>query len=284
MSEIRADITLGEKKRSLWNPSSMVASLWQNRELIKQFVKREVIGRYKGSYLGLFWSFLNPLFMLAVYSFVFSVVFEAKWGIGTGSKIEFALVLFCGLTTFNIFAEVISRAPNLIVSNVNYVKKVVFPLEILPIVVLGSALVQAAISLVLLVSALVVFMGIFHWTMLLLPLVLLPQLLLVLGAGWFLASLGIFLRDIGHVIMIIVQVLMFMTPIFYPITAVPEKLRWMFEISPIYHVVDDMRRIFIWGQLPSWNWLILNILLSSCIAILGYVWFQRTRGGFADVL
>ncbi|MEL1134479.1 ABC transporter permease [Desulfitobacterium sp. THU1] len=262
----------------------MVASLWQNHELIKQFVKREVIGRYKGSYLGLLWSFLNPLFMLAVYSFVFSVVFEAKWGMGTGSKIEFALVLFCGLTTFNIFGEVISRAPHLIIANVNYVKKVVFPLEILPVVALGSALVQAAISLALLVGALVVFTGIFHWTMIMFPLVLLPQLLLVLGASWFLASLGTFLRDIGHVVAIIVQVLMFMTPIFYPLTAVPEKLRWLFEISPIYHVVDDMRRIFIWGQLPSWSWLILNILLSSCIAMLGYVWFQRTRGGFADVL
>ena len=284
MSDFKADASIGEKNRSVWNPNSIAASFWQNRELIKQFVRREVIGRYRGSYLGLLWSFLTPLFMLGVYSFVFSVVFEAKWGTGTDSKIEFALVLFCGLTTYNIFGEVISRAPSLIVTNVNYVKKVVFPLEILPIVALGSALVQAVISLLLLVTASVTIAGIFHWTMILLPLVLLPLLLLILGLSWFLASLGTFLRDIGHVILIGVQVLMFMTPIFYPITAVPEELRWIFHFSPIYLVVNDMRRIFIWGQMPSWDWLILNILISSCIAILGYVWFQKTRGGFSDVL
>lgn len=284
MSDFKAVINLGKKNRSVWDPSSILASFWKNRELIKQFIKREVIGRYRGSYLGLLWSFLNPLFMLGVYSFVFSVVFKAKWEAGTESKLEFALVLFCGLTTFNIFAEVISRAPGLIVSNVNYVKKVVFPLEVLPVVALGSALMQAIISLSLLVTASVIFAGICHWTMILLPVVLLPLLLLLLGLGWFLASLGTFLRDIGHVILIGVQVLMFMTPIFYPITAVPEELRWVFNLSPIYHVVDDMRRIFIWGQMPDWGWLIMNIMLSGSIAILGYVWFQKTRGGFADVL
>lgn len=284
MSEYTADLRIGRKKRNRWNPGSIGAGFWRNRELIKQFVKREVSSRYRGSYLGLLWSFINPLVMLGVYSFIFSVVFEVKWGTGTGSKIEFALVLFCGLTTFNIFAEVVSRAPGLIVANVNYVKKVVFPLEILPVAALGSALVQAAINLSLLVIAALVFAGIFHWTMILFPLVLLPLLLLLLGMGWFLASLGAFLRDIGHVISIAVQVLMFMTPIFYPITAVPQALRWIFDVSPIYHVVDDMRRIFIWGQLPDWRWLILNILLSSLIAVLGYIWFEKTRGGFADVL
>lgn len=284
ISEHAADFRIGKKNRNHWNPKSIIVSFWQNRGLIKQFIKREVISRYRGSYLGLMWSFINPLIMLGVYSFIFSVVFKVRWSIGTGSKIEFALVLFCGLITFNIFAEVISRAPNLIVTNANYVKKVVFPLEILPIVALGSALVQALISLSLLIIASAIFAGIFQWTMILFPLVLLPLLLLVLGLGWFLASLGTFLRDIGHVISIAVQVLMFMTPIFYPISAVPEYLRWLFNISPIYHVVDDMRRIFIWGLLPGWEWLFLNILLSSLIALLGYVWFQKTKGGFADVL
>jgi len=272
------------QRRSIWNPVAISQSLWGQRELIRQFVKREVIGRYRGSYLGIFWSFLNPLFMLIVYTFVFSVVFNAKWGSGSGSKLEFAMVLFAGLTTFNIFAECVNRAPGLIVNNVNYVKKVVFPLEILPVVALGSALVQAVISLGLLLVALLIFLGVFNWTIVFLPLVLLPLLLLSLGLGWFFASLGTYFRDIGHVVAIVVQILMFMTPIFYPVNAVPPRLLWVVYLNPINFVVEDMRKIFIWGQFPNWYWLGGGTLLGVVIAVLGYAWFQKTRGGFADVL
>jgi lipopolysaccharide transport system permease protein len=224
------------------------------------------------------------LFMLAVYTFVFSIVFEAKWETGTGGRMQFALLLFCGLTTFNIFAECLNRAPGLIVGNVNYVKKVIFPLEILPVVMLGSALVQAGISLGLLLVTSLLSTWTIHWTIIFLPLVLLPLMLLCLGLGWFFASLGTFLRDIGHVVGILVQVLMFMTPIFYPISKIPERLRWIFYLSPINYVVEDMRSIFIWGQMPNWSWLLIGTILSGIIAILGYAWFQKTRGGFADVL
>jgi lipopolysaccharide transport system permease protein len=268
----------------VWNPLGIASKLWGNRELIKRFVHREVIGRYKGSYLGIFWSFLNPLFMLVVYTFVFSVVFQARWGQGTGSRIEFALVLFCGLTTFNIFAECLNRAPMLIVGNVNYVKKVVFPLEILPVVSLGSALVQGAISLSILVVSLVVFLGTFHWTIVFLPLVLLPLMLLSLGLGWFVSSLGTFLRDIGQIITLAVQVLMFITPIFYSLSDIPQKYRWIFYLSPVNYVVEDMRKIFIWGQMPVWQFVVIGTVLSGAVAVLGHAWFQKTRGGFADVL
>lgn len=281
-----SDYSIVTRKNNGMGPLSMVRNLWVNRSLIWQFVKREVAARYRGSYLGIIWSFLNPIFMLVVYTFVFSVVFKARWpnAGGNQSKIEFALILFCGLTTFNICAEVLNRAPSLIISNVNYVKKVVFPLEILPVVAIGSALVQALISLSLLTLALIIFMHTLHWTIIFLPIVLLPLLLLLMGLGWLLSSLGTFLRDMGQIVMIAVQVLMFITPIFYSATSVPARFQWIIFISPINHVVDDMRRIFIWGQLPNWSILLLNVVLSACVAAIGYIWFQKTRGGFADVL
>lgn len=271
-------------RQSIWNPVEITANLWRQRELIKQFVKREVTGRYRGSYLGIVWSFLNPLFMLVVYTFVFSVVFKARWSTESSSKTEFALILFCGITTFNLFAEIVTRAPGLIVNNVNYVKKVVFPLEILPVVVLGSAFVHGCISLSILTISLAVLLGVFHWTIIFLPLVLLPLVLLSTGLGWFLASLGVFLRDIGHIIGVVVQVLMFLSPIFYPVSAIPIELQPIYYINPLSYVVEDMRRIMVWGQLPNWEWLILGNIIGGSVALLGHAWFQKTRGGFADVL
>lgn len=272
------------RAQSIWNPVKITTNLWRHRELIKQFTKREVIGRYRGSYLGILWSFINPLLMLVVYTFVFSVVFKARWSVESSSKTEFALILFCGITAFNMFAEIVTRAPGLILSNANYVKKVVFPLEILPVVVLGSALIHAGISLSILTIGLVVLQGAFYWTITFLPLVLLPLMLLSLGLGWFFASLGVFLRDVGHIIGVAVQVLMFLSPIFYPVSAIPVEVQFFYHINPLTYVVEDMRRIMIWGQLPNWGWLILGTILSGLVAILGHAWFQKTRGGFADVL
>ncbi|MCL6478646.1 MAG: ABC transporter permease [Peptococcaceae bacterium] len=272
------------KKLSIINPVAITINLWRYRELIVQFAKRDVIGRYKGSYLGIIWTFLTPLFMLLIYTFVFSVVFKARWGVGSGSKIEFALVLFCGLTTYQLFAECINRAPGLVLNNVNYVKKVVFPLEILPVAALGSALVQAAISLIILVAGLAVLMGVFNWTLVFVPLVLLPLILFILGLSWLLASLGVYLRDIGQVVGVITQALMFLSPIFYPVSALPEEFRPIFYVNPISYVVEDMRRVMVWGQMPDWNWLIFGTLISLLVTVLGHAWFQKTRKGFADVL
>lgn len=271
-------------KYNSWNPTGIIANLWNHRELIKQFAKRDVVGRYKGSYLGIIWTFLTPLFMLLIYTFVFSMVFKARWGVGSDSKIEFAMVLFCGLTIFQLFSECVNRAPGLVLNNVNYVKKVVFPLEILPVAALGSALVQAAISFFILVFGLVILMGVFNWTLVFVPLVLLPLILLTLGFSWFLASLGIYLRDIGQVVGVITQALMFLSPIFYPVSAIPEEFRPIFYINPISYVVEDMRRVMVWGQMPDWNWLLIGTLTGFAVAISGHAWFQKTRKGFADVL
>lgn len=266
------------------SPIEMFASLWRNRELIKASAKREVLGRYRGSFLGLLWSFFNPLFMLAVFTFVFSVIFQARWGGGSGSKTEFALVLFAGLLVFNLFAECINRAPGLILSNTNYVKKVVFPLEILPFVGLLSALFHALISSGVWLLAYLLFFGIPHLTALYLPLVLLPICLFLMGLSWGLASLGVFLRDVSQFIGLLTTALMFLSPIFYPVTAFPEDYRYILYLNPLTTVVEQARDVLFWGKTPDFFMLAIYWGVTLGIAWLGFAWFQKTRKGFADVL
>ncbi|ESS15157.1 Teichoic acid translocation permease protein TagG [Betaproteobacteria bacterium MOLA814] len=269
-------------------PTSLVAlgkSLWRNRQLIAQMTKREVLGRYQGSALGLVWSFLNPLFMLAVYTFVFSVVFKARWGVGgEEGKTQFAMVLFVGMIVHGLFAEVLNRAPGLILSNVNYVKKVVFPLEILPVISMGAALFHSLVSFGVLLIAFVMLNGYLHWTAVLAPLVVLPLVILTLGLAWMLASLGVFLRDVGQTIGIFTMVMMFLAPVFYPISALPEDLRPWIMANPLTFIIEQAREVLIWGRLPNWIGLGIYTLAATAVAWAGYAWFQKTRKGFADVL
>lgn len=269
------------------NLLTLLTSLWHNRQLIIQMTKREVIGRYQGSAMGLLWSFLNPVFMLIVYTFVFSVIFNARWGEGgvdKESKTLFAVVLFTGMIVHSLFSEVVNRAPSLILGNVNYVKKVVFPLEILPIISMGTALFHSFISLIVLLLAFFLFNGYLHWTVIFMPLVMMPLVILTLGFGWILASLGVYVRDIGQSIGIITTIMMFLSPVFYPITALPEEFRpWMIA-NPLTFIIEQARKILIWGNLPDWWGLILYTAVASAFAWLGFIWFQKTRKGFADVL
>lgn len=269
-------------------PVSLAAlskSLWRNRQLIVQMTKREVAGRYKGSVLGLTWSFFNPVFMLTVYTFVFSVIFKSRWGVsGDENKTQFAMVLFVGMIVHGLFAEVLNRAPGLILSNVNYVKKVIFPLEILPVVSMGAALFHNVISLTVLLTAFALFNGYLHWTIIFTPLVLLPLVILTLGLAWMLASLGVFLRDVGQTIGIITTVMMFLAPVFYPVTAVPEEFRHWIMANPLTFIIEQARAVLIWGHLPNWTGLGIYTLVAVSVAWAGYAWFQKTRKGFADVL
>lgn len=265
-------------------PVEMVASLWRNRSLIHASARRDVLGRYRGSAMGLLWSFFNPLFMLAVYTFVFSEVFKARWSAGSESKTEFALVLFAGLVVFNLFAECINRAPGLVLANPNYVKKVVFPLEILPFVGLLSAIYHAVISLGVWLVAYLILVGIPHATILLLPLVILPLALFITGLSWVLASLGVFLRDVSQFIGLVVITLMFLSPIFYPVSALPESYRHLLYLNPLTPVIEMTRDVLYWGKVPDIMMLIIYWLATSVIAWLGFAWFQKTRKGFADVL
>ncbi len=270
-------------------PTSLMAltrSLWRNRQLIVQMTKREVVGRYKGSAIGLAWSFFNPVFMLTVYTFVFSEIFKIRWG-GIGaddSKTQFAVVLFVGMIVLGLFSEVLNRAPSLILSNVNYVKKVVFPIEILPVIAIGAALFHSLISLGVLLAAFALFNGYLHWTAIFTPLVLLPLIILTTGLAWILASLGVFLRDVGQTIGIVTTVLMFLSPVFYPVTAVPESFRPFIMANPLTFIIEQAREVLIWGHLPDWMGLGGYTLAATVIAWAGYAWFQKTKKGFADVL
>ncbi|PAT42944.1 ABC transporter permease [Vandammella animalimorsus] len=266
------------------SPLEIFSSLWRNRELIMASTKREVLGRYRGSAMGLLWSFFNPLFMLAVYTFVFSVVFKARWNLESSSKTEFALMLFAGMIVFFLFSETINRAPSLVVANVNYVKKAIFPLEILPVVSLLSALFQGFVSLCVWLIGYLLFFGLPQPTALYLPLVILPFLLIILGLSWLLASLGVYLRDVSQFMGTLVMASMFMAPIMYPITALPEEFRQWLYLNPLTLIVEQTRDVLYLGNPPDFEMLGIYALLSAFISWLGFAWFQKTRKGFADVL
>jgi len=234
--------------------------------------------------MGLLWSFFNPLFMLGVYTFVFSLVFKSRWSGGSESKGEFALVLFAGLIVFNIFAECINRAPSIILSNVNYVKKVVFPLEILPFVNLLSALFHGAISLGVWLVAYVIMIGTPPTTALYFPLIILPLILLIMGLSWLLASFGVYLRDVAQSISLVTTVFMFISPIFYPAGALPEVYRNLLYLNPLAPVIEQVRAVLYFGIMPDFGLLAWYLLFTLATAWLGFFWFQKTRKGFADVL
>lgn len=266
--------------------NALASSLWRNRQLIAQMTRREVAGRYKGSALGLAWSFFNPVFMLTVYTFVFSEIFKSRWGGGGGdnSKTQFAVVLFVGMIVLNLFSEVVNRAPGLVLGNANYVKKVVFPIEILPVIAMGTALFHSLISLGVLLASFKLFNGYLHWTAIFIPLIFFPLVIVTLGLAWILASLGVFLRDVGQTVVIFTTVLTFLSPVFYPVTAVPEQFRPWLMANPLTFIIEQAREVLIWGHLPNGWGLGIYTLSATLFAWVGYAWFQKTRKGFADVL
>jgi len=281
-------VVISHKPESIWhyaNPWRLVLHFVERRELTWQFTLREVQGRYRGSYLGILWAFITPLLTLTVYTFVFSVIFKAQWrGSESESFMDFALTLFSGLIAFNVFSECATRAPTLIVSQPNYVKKVVFPLEILAVSVLGSVFIHSLMSLGIVLIGLLISSGKLHWTLLYLPLVYLPLMALTLGVSWLLASVGVFIRDIGNFIGIIIQFLFFLTPIVYPISAVPAALQLLFWLNPLAVIVENFRRVVMWGLPPDWLWLGVVTLISGLVMLGGYMWFMKIKRAFADVI
>ncbi|SER26176.1 lipopolysaccharide transport system permease protein [Nitrosomonas sp. Nm51] len=248
--------------------------------------RREIISRYRGSILGMLWSFVTPLLMLSIYTFVFSVVFKVRLALtsDTDNRFEFAVLLFAGLIVFNLFSECLTRAPALILNNTNYVKRIIFPLEILPWITLGAAFFHTCISyLILFVFLLIIGQPVF-WTALLLPVVLLPFVLLTLGISWFLASIGVFVRDIGQFIGLVLTMLLFMSPIFYPASALPESVRAYLFLNPLTFIIEQTRAIIIFGRLPDWAGMGLYYTIGVLTAWAGLAWFQKTRKGFGDVL
>ena len=266
------------------SPAYMVRSTWSHRELLRQMIRREVLGRYRESVGGLAWSFLHPLLMLGVYTIFFGSILQTRWPQGSGGQMEFALVLFAGLSIHGLLAECINRAPGLVLGNVAYVKQVVFPLEILPLVALGSALFHALISLLALLAFLPLTGGGWQWTMIFLPLVLVPLCLLSAGVAWLLAALGVYLRDIAQITQVISTILLFLSPVFFSLQAVPESLQPLFLLNPLTYLIEETRNVLIWGVPPDALRLAGHTLLGATAAWFGFAAFQRARAGFSDVI
>lgn len=262
------------------------AQLASDCRLVRTLVVREVEGRYRGSMLGMLWSLITPLIMLGIYTFVFGTVFQTRWVAGNteASTSQFAIVIFMGLIIFQIFGEVINRAPGLILANPNYVKRVVFPLEILTPVALGSALFHAAVSLVVLFIFMLASMGRIPLAAAWLPIILVPYCLVTLGIGWILSSVGVYYRDIAQVTGTLVSALMFLSPIFYPLSSLPEWVRPWVTLNPITWPVEAARTAIIFGHQPDFTGLFVYSVIAVAVAFFGYQWFQKTRHGFADVL
>jgi lipopolysaccharide transport system permease protein len=260
-------------------------ALWVNRELWWRLTEREVLGRYRGSFLGVAWSFLNPLAMLAVYTFVFSQVFKARWGdLEQAGPLGFAVNLFAGLIVFNLFAECINRAPLLILANPNYVKKVIFPLEILAGVTVGGAVFHALTSLVVMVIFQLIAFHSVPITFLWLPMVWLPLVLGCLALTWLLAALGVFLRDIGQMVGVVVSMLMFLSPIFFPVSALPLRWQPLLALNPLAQVIEQTRQVVVAGKPPGAGYLIGGTILAALACELSYHSFQKAKGAFADVM
>lgn len=268
----------------LVDPLSPYRALFRHLALVVQMARRDVVGRYRGSFIGLLWSFFNPLLMLIIYTFVFGVIFKSRWSGQVGGHFQFAIILFAGLNINSMFTECANRAPTLIVENTNFVKKVVFPLETLSWSAVGSALFHLLVSTLVLLIIEWLAIGPVPWTVVLFPVVVACFLPFVAGVVWLLASLGVFLRDFKQAIGVITTALMFLAPIMYPKEIIPAEFRnWMY-LNPLTAIVEASRDVLVWGRQPAWGILGLYTILSVLFAWTAFAWFERSRKGFADVL
>lgn len=265
-------------------PFGILASTWTHRELVLRLTRREIESRYRGSILGFFWVFLIPLVMLGVYTFVFKGIFKAHW---EGTDAPFFLILFAGLIFCNVFSECLGRAPTLILGNVPYIKRVVFPLDILPVVAMAASLFDAVISLAILFAVYLPVVGIPSATALLLPLVALPLIVMTLGLVWFVAALGVYVRDLRHVMMAILMAVPFLCPLFFPFTVFGNFGAWLanlIKLNPLTIPLIQLRQILFFNQSPNWfQWAIYS-LTAWLIAYAGLTWFRFAQRGFADVV
>jgi len=265
-------------------PGEIARTAARHRGLITALIHREVASRYRGSGLGLIWAVLNPLIMVGIYTFVFGVAFKARWAGGTGATVEFALLLFCGLIVYNILSDCFVRAPVLITSNPNYVKKVIFPLEVLPFVMVGAALFNALVSFGVWFVICTLLFRLPNAAMIFVPLALVPLAILALGIGWLLASLGVFVRDLAQVVPFLATMLLFLSPVFYPVASLPEVIRPFVYLNPLTLPIETVRQLLFLGGPLNWPaWAVYSIG-SAVFSYACFVWFQKTRTGFADVV
>lgn len=261
----------------------MFLSLWCHRSLVIELTKREFSGKYRGSFGGLIWSFVQPLFLLTVYTIAFGIILKARWGF-SGSTWEYALMLFAGLIVFNAFSEVISKSTTLITTNPNFVKKVVFPLELLLVITVTTALIHALIGVGVWLAGYILLMGAPKVTVFIFPLVLICFVPVLLGLGWLLSSVGVVVKDISQLTGMLNHTLLFLTPIFYSIEAAPPLLQNLLMLNPLTFVVEQFRLVLFYGQVPALKGLAVYFSLSSAFAWASYVLFKRLRPSFADMV
>jgi lipopolysaccharide transport system permease protein len=276
----RADASTGQNV----DPLGVFRCVWQHREVVWEMARRDVLGRYRGSVLGLLWSFCLPLLMLSIYTLVFGVVFQARWGAAMGNRAEFPIIFFAGLIVYTYFAECVTRAPTLVLAHATYVKKVLFPLEVLPWVVTASALFHAGVSFGVLLLVQSTLHGPPAWSAITLPLVLAPCVLFTMALSWVLASLGVYFRDTIQTVGLLTMAVLFLSPVFYPVSSLPEPLREWVWLNPLTFPIEQVRAVIFLGEAPRWGGLVMAWGAGLAAAWAGLLWFQKTRAGFADVL
>lgn len=277
--------TASERGDSIWleaTPARIAVSLWKRRELIREFALLELRARYRGSMLGGLWAVAQPLLMLAMYSFVFSYIFKPRWP--AISDIPYALVLFCGLIVFNMFRDCASEAPGLIWARRSYVKRMAFPLEILPVALIVVAAAHMAVALLAFEAAALAWMGAPSPYALLLPVALVPLALTCLGAVWMLASLGVFVRDLSQAIQPLLQAAFFLTPVVYSAAALPEPLRFLLKLSPLAFAAEATRDVLLLGRGFDWDCWLFSTVVALGFACAGHAWFMATKSGFSDLV
>ncbi|OOG51065.1 ABC transporter permease [Rhodanobacter sp. C01] len=260
------------------------AALMRHRSLTWELSKREVLGRYRGASFGMAWSVISPFMMLGVYAFAFGTVMKSRWPPEAGGGHPYTVILFVGLILHGFLAECLNRAPTLIVANPNFVKRVVFPLDVLPWPMLLSALFHAMMNIVVLVLLMLVLEHHLHISLLLLPLVFIPFILIILGVSWVLASLGVYFRDISQVMPVVATALLFLSSAVIPVSALSPSMQRLFHLNPLTFFIDQARLVVLAGTAPDWSGLVLATLAGLLVAWLGHAWFMATQRGFADVL
>jgi len=275
-------ITNAPSQTATQDPRGLV-ELWLQRHLLGLMVKRDCLGRYKGSLLGLLWPLINPFGHLLLYTFLFSVVLKVKFGT-SGSTSNFALYLMAGLLPWGAFAEALARSSTVILEHPNLVKRVVFPLQILPLVTVLSALVTEAIAFVILLVGALIYNHGLHVSLVYLPLIITSQVLLTAGISWFVASLSVYVRDIRHLMALGLSAWMYGTPIVYPATALPEQIQFILWLNPMAGIVMDYRRVVLEGLAPDWQHYGVYTAMAIIVCIIGFNFFEATKKSFADVM
>jgi lipopolysaccharide transport system permease protein len=277
---MRRMISAQTARRAVWRP------LWElprRFDLIWPLARRMTVARYRGSALGLLWALLTPAVMIAVFTFLFAGVFGARFTEG-GTPLDYALYLFCGLLPWTAFSETLQQSSGVVIAHANLVKRVVFPLEALPVAQALAALVAQMFGTVALLLAALVIRRELHATLLWLPVLLVPQMLLTLGGAWLVASLGVFIRDTTQVLSLVLMAWLYLTPIIYPEQAVPARFRPALGLNPFTPLVRSYRRVLLEGATPDWAGLAYTTAFALTAFLLGYWWFARTRKNFADVI